>query len=106
MAASIRGAATAGTQPLVALTFRALVALGDKLGGPETAGRWLIDPVNETGKPVAVNIPTPDGNSTTQFFAPFGWTRERLLGFVAGFAPELESTFGAVAGIRGEGGAR
>jgi hypothetical protein len=37
MAASIRGAATAGTQPPVALTFRTPAQLRDELGGPEVA---------------------------------------------------------------------
>ena len=103
IAVSIRGTATAGTQPLVCLTSRALVTLGNELGSVEAAGRWLIDLVNETGKPVAINIPTPDGTSTTQFLAPFGWTRERLMGYIGGFGAELEATFGDVAGIRGGG---
>src|SRR5687767_9013797 len=97
MADIIRGAATAGTQPLVALTFKALVALGDELGSVEAAGQFLIDLANEIGKPVAINIPTTDGNSTTQFLAPFGWTRERLLGYVGGYSAELEAMFGGVA---------
>ena len=103
MAGSIRGTATAGTRPLVALTFRALVQLGEELGGPEAAARFLFDLATETNRPFAVNVPKPNGDSTTMFYAPKAWSREKLLGFVAGFAPELEASFGEVAGIRDGG---
>jgi hypothetical protein len=101
MAASIRGTATAGTQPFVCLTLRALAQLTAELGGPEAAARFLLDLAAETGRPFAVNVPGPDGDSTTQFYAPWGWTEERLRGYVAGFADELEATFGEVSAVRG-----
>ena len=103
MAASIRGAATAGTRPLVALTFRALVQLGEELGGPEAAARFLFDLATEMNRPFAVNVPKPNGDSTTMFYAPMGWSRKKLLGYVGGYSAELESMFGEVARVHGGG---
>ena len=103
MAAAVRATATAGTRPLTVLTFRALIQLGQELGGPEAAARFLFDLGTETGRPFAVNVPAPDGNSTTQSYAPKGWTRERLLGYAAGFADELEAAFGEVSAVHGGG---
>ena len=100
MAASIRGAATAETRPLILLSFRALVALGAELGGPEAAARYLFNLANEVGRPIAINAPEPDGSSRTHFYAPWGWSDERLRGFIGGFADEIEATFGEVATIR------
>ena len=101
MAAAIRATATAGTRPLTILTFRALIQLGQELGGPEAAARYLFELATETGRPFAVNVPAPDGNSTTRGYAPRGWTQERLRGYVAGFADKLEAAFGEVAAVRG-----
>jgi hypothetical protein len=52
------------------------------------------------GKPVAVNLPNGDEQTTTVFIPPRGWTAERLEGYVGGMSAELEAAFGPVGSVR------
>ncbi len=61
--AILRTAAEAGT--VVGLTHRMLNDLSDELGGMEPAIEWLIELATLTGRPVAVNMPTPTGSTTS-----------------------------------------
>lgn len=94
MATAIQAGLRSGV-PMV-LTFAALRDLGRELGGPEKAAAWIMEQVKAAGKPLGVNIPTADGGSETVFYAPDGWTQERLAGWVGGMGETLEAEFGAV----------
>jgi hypothetical protein len=98
MAAAIRAAAEVA--PLLALTGRALVDLGEGLGGVDAATLWLLELAEATGKPVGVNFATGDDTSSTAFVAPRTWTEQRLQGWIAGHHAELEDAFGEVTQIR------
>jgi hypothetical protein len=86
-------AAARGTALLV-ITTRALLDLERELGGPEQAARHLARLATNTGKPVAVNMPTGPATSRTLFISPKGWSRERLAGWIAGRHEDLENMFG------------
>ena len=86
-------AAAARSAPLLVLTARAYQDLADELGGDDAAVRAVLRIATNTGKPIGLNLPTPDG-SRTCFLAPKGWTSERLRGWVAGRHRELEQAFG------------
>jgi hypothetical protein len=94
--AILRTAAEAGT--VVGLTHRMLNDLSDELGGMEPAIEWLIELATLTGRPVAVNMPTPTG-STTVMLAPKGWGEERLKGWTAGLKDQLEAVHGPIARV-------
>ncbi len=94
MAASIR--ATAQAAPLFLLTVRALADLADELGGMDAAVAFLLGIAESNNRPVAVNLPAPDGSSRTAFLAPRHWTEERLAGWTAGRHQELEDEFGRI----------
>ena len=92
LAAVARASARDGG-PLVVVSHRALDDLVDELGGYDGAARRLLTIATNTGRPLAVNVPTEDG-SRTMFVAPKGWTEERLRGWAAGRHEELEAMFG------------
>ena len=79
--------------PLVVVSHRAWGDLSAELGGDDAAVRYLLKVAGNTGRPICVNLPAPDG-STTVFVAPRGWTDERLRGWAAGHHAELERAFG------------
>ena len=94
MKAVIRTAVLAG--PLVTLTHRAFADLAAECGGDEPAVLWLAELATEANRPIAVN----DGHGrSTYFIQPPAWTRERLLGFIAGHVDDLGSVFGEVTGV-------
>jgi len=93
LAALARAAARDGG-PLVVVSHRALAELADELGGYEAAAGRVLRIAANTGRPIAVNVPTEDG-SRTIFIAPKDWTPERLAGWAAGHHAELEAAFGA-----------
>ena len=100
IAAAARAAAYAGG-PLVCVTHRAYADLVAELGSDEAAFRCLVKLAGNTRRPIAVNLPAPDG-STTVFIAPRDWTEERLAGWAAGHHEALEATFGPATVRRGE----
>ena len=102
LAALARTAARDGG-PLVCVSHRAYDELADELGGYENAARRLCRIATNTGRPLAVNLPTEDG-SRTAFISPTGWSEDRLRGWVAGHHEELEGAFGPARGIREEQG--
>ena len=85
LAALARAAATSGG-PLVVVREGAYRELIAELGGAEAAVRFLAKLAGNTQRPLAVNLPAPDG-STTIFVSPRGWA--------AGRHEELEAAFGA-----------
>ena len=93
LAALARASARDGG-PLVCLTARSYADLAAELGDDEAAVRHLLRVATNTGRPIAVNLPTGPETSTTLFVAPKGWTDERLRGWAAGHHAELEAAFG------------
>jgi hypothetical protein len=85
--------------PLVVISGRAMADLAEELGGYEAAARHLADLSNETGRPLAVNVPLPDGQSRTCFVAPASWTQEKLRGFIGGHHELLEREFGDISRV-------
>ncbi len=77
----------------VALTHRMLRDLEHELHGYRRAVRWLIRLAEETGRPVAVNLPRGEGSQTI-LLAPKSWTAERLQGWAGGMHEELAELFG------------
>lgn len=86
--------AAARMAPLLILTGRSLLELADELGGYDRAARYLTTVATEIGHPIGANVPTGTETSTTLFVAPKGWTDERLRGWAAGHADELQAMFG------------
>ena len=97
-----RAAARDGA-PLVCVSGRALADLADELGGYEAAARRLCQIATNTGRPLAVNLPTGPDTSTPAFVSPKGWSEERLRAWIAGHHLELEAAFGP-ATVSGQGG--
>ncbi len=97
MAASIR--AMASVAPLFVIGVRALGDLADELGSMDAAATYLVQIAESNNRPIAVNLPAPDGSSRTAFIAPRGWTEERLAGWIAGHHAELEQQFGTVSRV-------
>jgi hypothetical protein len=64
---------------------------GSRRVGTDLAGvaRWLSQLATDIGKPVGVHLA-----GETLFFAPAGWSAERLAGYVAARHRELEAAFG------------
>ena len=87
--------ASAGLAPLTMISGRMLLDLSDELDGYQPACRFLLGVAEDLGRPVGVNVPTPDG-SRSMFLAPRSWSRERLAGWVAGHHQDLEAAFGPV----------
>jgi len=85
---------SAGLVPLMMITSRMLIDLSDELGSQEQAGAFLAEIAEQTGRPVGVNLPAPDGGSRSMFLAPKGWSEARLADWVAGKRDEIESAFG------------
>ena len=79
---------------LVCVTHRAHAELVAELGSDEAAARHLTRVATNTGRPIAVNLPTGPDTSSTLFVSPRGWSRERLAGWAAGHVGELEVAFG------------
>jgi hypothetical protein len=90
---AVKVAAWAG--PLVILTERALRDLADELGGYEAALRHLLRVAENVGKPIAANVETGEGCSSTMFVAPRCWTPDRLRGWIGGHHEAFEAMFGA-----------
>ena len=101
LAALARVSARAGG-PLVVVTHRAYGDLVGELGSDEAAARHLYRVATNTGRPIAVNLPTGCDTSTTVFVAPKGWSEGRLAGWAAGHHQELEATFGPASVVRRE----
>ena len=68
--------------------------LAAELGGYDGATGHLLDVASATGKPIAVNVATGDGVSTTAVVAPRSWSQERLKGWMAGQHEALTELFG------------
>ena len=81
--------------PMVVLTVQLLGDLAEELGSMDAAVGYLLEVVEEVGRPIGANIPTMDG-SRTWFIGPRTWSQERLAGYVAGHHAELEAEFGEV----------
>ena len=88
-----RAAAYSGGPPVV-VTHRAYADLVAELGSDEAAARHLFRVATNTGRPIAVNLPTGPETSTTMFVAPRDWTDERLRGWAAGHHGALQEMFG------------
>ncbi len=99
---SIAALARAAGRTLVVVTGRAYADLVDELGGDEAAARRLFEIATDTGRPLAVNLPTGPETSTTMFIAPRGWSEDRLRGWAAGRHAELEAAFGPASVVRME----
>ncbi len=104
---AVRAAAEAA--PFLVLTHRAYFDLRDELGGGEEAAmRWLHELATEIGHPICLNFAggsriEPDAESTSMFIPPDGWGHERLTGWVAGHAEQLESAFGPIGAMESGG---
>jgi hypothetical protein len=96
----------AGVAPHLVLTQRTIENIAHELGGVGPAARFLLSVVEDTGRPIAINCPTPTG-SRTAFVAPKVWTSERLKGWAAGAAVSgLAEMFGEVERIYAPRGPR
>jgi len=91
--AALARASARDNGPLVCVSHRALDDLAAECGGYDGAARRLLTIATNTGRPLAVNIPTVDG-SRTVFVTPKHWSEERLRGWAAGRHEELEAMFG------------
>ena len=80
--------------PMIVLTENASRALASDFSSTEAATEWIHLLVRDYKKPLGVNL----ANYTT-IISPSGWTAERLRGYVAVHAFEIESNFGAVVDI-------
>jgi hypothetical protein len=98
---SVALAAAARAAPLLVVTHRAFADLVAELGSFEATARHLARVATNTGRPIGINAPTPDG-SRTMFIPPKGWTRERLAGWIGGHHELLEREFGASTLIAGD----
>jgi hypothetical protein len=87
-------AVAARSSPLLVVTCRAFDDLSAELGDGDAAVRHLLRVATNTGRPVAVNLEGDDGDSTTCFLAPRGWSSERLAGWAAGHHEAIEAMFG------------
>jgi len=101
LAALARASARDGG-PLVCVSHRALDDLAAECGGYDGAAGRLLTIATNTGRPLAVNVPTEHG-SQTLFVAPKGWTEGRLRGWAAGRHEELEAMFGPATPVGPEG---
>ena len=101
LTALARAAAHSGG-PLVCVTGRMFGELERELGGPEAVARHVCRVATNTGRPLAVNLPTGPDTSTTIFVSPEGWTEERLRGWAASHQAELDAAFGPASVVRGE----
>jgi hypothetical protein len=80
--------------PLIIVGAAMLQALINGLGNTRRAFRFLSRLAERRGKPVAVNLETGDGTSSTVVLSPPFWSPERLAGYVGGLSQELERLFG------------
>jgi hypothetical protein len=79
------------TVPLVVLSDATCQALSHECGSAARATAWLWKQANRARKPIGLHH---DGR--TEFYAPLGWSRQRLAGYVAAHHDELEAAFGQV----------
>jgi hypothetical protein len=86
-------AAARGTTLLV-LTNRAFRELADELGGHEAAAAHLCRVATNVNRPIAANLETGEGTSSTVLISPKGWSEERIAGWAAGHRDVLEEAFG------------
>jgi hypothetical protein len=89
---AIAAAVRAGA--FMVLTHRLVAELSAELGGDDAAARFLHRLVEDTGRPLGVNVPTATDSQTT-FWAPASWTPERLRGWVGAHHEALERQFGS-----------
>lgn len=84
---------------MLVLSWAAYLTLRTEVGGGDIA---VVDLIRATatrlGQPIGVHLGSNSGGRTA-LIAPSGWTRERLLGYMAGRHQELEAAFGRVAAI-------
>lgn len=68
-----------------------LDALSAELGGPDNAGRWLIDKATELDRPIMLHglVPRRSGGFVIVPATPRGWSDERILGYMGGLHEEL-----------------
>jgi len=59
-----------------------------------TAFDLILGVAEDLGKPIGVNLPTPNGNSRSIFLATPSWSGARLAGWIAGHHEMLEQQFG------------
>lgn len=86
---------TGAARPCV-LTHRTFAAIAQEQGGEHEAWLWLARLVEHGPRPIFVNIPRPNGESSTVAISPSGWTGERLQGHIATLAPALEAAYGDI----------
>lgn len=88
------------TAPLPAITHTVLNDLAKHMNmDMEAVATFLYDEANRCQKPIAINIPCGAG-SITQMMGPKGWTRERLMGWMATKKDALEQAFGDIAAMK------
>jgi hypothetical protein len=87
-------AAAARGPSLLIVSARAFDELTTELGGIEAATEHLLRVATKTNRPIAVNFPTAEGESSTACIAPKGWTPERLRGWLGGKREGIEGLFG------------
>lgn len=73
--------------------------LRQELHSIEAIGLWAIGVARRVDRPVLINVPDQNGESTTLTISPPGWTKERLNGYLAGFRKELEAEYGPIGHI-------
>lgn len=81
--------------PFLVIGSRMFSDLADELGGIDRATRHLLTVAEAVDTPIAVNVPTGEGTSSTAVIAPRSWAQERLRGWIAGHHEALTELFGA-----------
>lgn len=74
------------------------VHLLQEMGAVEPVLQWLAGLAEGTGRPIALHL-----EGITTFLSPPGWSNERLQGWAAGHAEELEEAFGRAVDVFGPG---
>ena len=70
--------------------------LNAELGSDDKAARFLLELATEIQKPIGVHLLGSGGQSYTSFIAPESWSGDKLKGYVARHAQELERAFGKI----------
>ncbi len=78
---------------LIVVTGRMFSDIAAELGSYDRAARFLAKVATDIGRPLALNLPTPDG-SRTVVVGPRGWSEERTAGWVAARHDALQEMFG------------
>jgi hypothetical protein len=67
-------------------------------GGGEETVRFVADLARELGRPIVLNVPQPDGSSSSVAIGPPDWSQEKVAGYVGGMHEALAEQFGPVVG--------